>query len=171
MSKYTCSQIKVSQLLMGKYLANRLAYHTVRFCHAQGVAHCNIKPENILCGFDQVYLTDFGLATDLRHSTNKCGTRAYMSPECLGSLDTSLCFYNTFANNIWSLGFVLMNLLGSARPWREARSDDPHFRTFVAQDTTFFNPIGKSFEYSFILKMLCLEDRQMTAKQVLQALL
>ncbi|KAA1080681.1 hypothetical protein PGT21_017071 [Puccinia graminis f. sp. tritici] len=143
----------------------------VRFCHAQGVAHRDIKPENILCGFDQVYLTDFGLATDLRHSTNKCGTRAYMSPECLGSFDTSLCFYDTFANDIWSLGIVLMNLLGSAQPWREARSYDPHFRAFVAQDTSLFNPIGESFEYSFILQMLCLEDRRMTAHQVLQALL
>ncbi|PLW53048.1 hypothetical protein PCANC_10744 [Puccinia coronata f. sp. avenae] len=117
----------------------------VNFCHAHGVAHQDIKPQKILCTLNRLHvsLSDFGLATYECHSSSfQCGTRAYMGPECLGGLFAPVQFYDTFANDIWSLGIVLMNLLASGRPWEEATMTDPHFHAFVMQDTDVFNPIG-----------------------------
>ncbi|KNZ64462.1 uncharacterized protein VP01_10265g1, partial [Puccinia sorghi] len=132
------------------------------FCHGQGIAHQDIKPENILCSPDiQVYLADFGLATTEYPSTSfKCGTRAYMGPECLGGLLTPVASYNTFLNNFWSLGVVLMNLLTTRRLWDEASPADAKFTCFVMHDFRFIGGLpNEHSHYSFILcNMLCPED-------------
>lgn len=52
-------------------------------CHDHGIFHRDIKPENILCSADgtQVKLSDFGLSTNSKLSTNfGAGTAGYMSP-------------------------------------------------------------------------------------------
>ena len=54
----------------------------VERCHDLGVSHRDLKPENILCSpdYDQVFLGDFGLATQEELcSSFGCGSSYYMS--------------------------------------------------------------------------------------------
>jgi len=58
------------------------------YCHNNGVAHRDMKPENVLVSDDfSLKLTDFGMSapTEGRDGSGMlktmCGTRAYWSPE------------------------------------------------------------------------------------------
>lgn len=64
-------------------VASALAY-----CHANGIVHCDVKPDNILYstpGEDaDILLADFGVACSISPGDflqSRCGTRAYMAPE------------------------------------------------------------------------------------------
>lgn len=99
-------------------LADALAH-----CHALGVAHGDVKPENTMVGRDGVVtLIDFGLAvqcrqcgpgqpcrvaTDFRRRVPvaPAGTVHYRAPEVAGA------YYNPFAADVWALGQTAMVLL------------------------------------------------------------
>lgn len=52
-----------------------------------------------------------------------------MSPECLDDAGTS--GYSTRANDIWSLGVILINILSNKNPWCEPSTSDPMYAEFV----------------------------------------
>lgn len=73
--------------------------------HALGVAHCDVKPANILIsrGFERFVLCDFGLARNfvVQELVSFTGTTKYMSPERLLGLSYGA------AADVWALGMVL----------------------------------------------------------------
>lgn len=81
----------------------------VDYIHSEGLIHRDLKPSNIfLVGTRQIKIGDFGLVTFLTHDgnrTNDNGTRIYMSPEQLSSLQ--------YGNevDIFALGLILAELL------------------------------------------------------------
>ncbi|KZV71807.1 kinase-like protein [Peniophora sp. CONT] len=105
----------------------------VAHCHHRGIAHRDIKPDNVLvssCGH-RFFLADFGLATTDKHCDQfGAGSKHYKSPECLGTEvvgDT----YSTHAADVFALGIVLVNLITGGYPWARAHSSDPNFIAFV----------------------------------------
>lgn len=55
----------------------------IMHCHGNGIAHRDIKPQNILCDEDaeNMFLTDFGLCTSAPESfAVNCGSRSYLPP-------------------------------------------------------------------------------------------
>ncbi|KAF8911264.1 hypothetical protein CPB85DRAFT_1435014 [Mucidula mucida] len=85
----------------------------VEYCHTLGIYHRDLKPENVLC-FDnglRVAITDFGLATtDKVSSEFRTGSVYHMSPECQGGEFALSGTYSPMANDVWSLGIILLNL-------------------------------------------------------------
>lgn len=72
--------------------------------HSKGIAHLDIKPENVVFDSDfQALVIDFGLATTDARSNLKCGTKRYSAPEVLSGRG-----YIPAKADIWSLGVLLI---------------------------------------------------------------
>eukprot|EP00752_Nemacystus_decipiens_P012663 g11217.t1 len=95
----------------------------VEHCHARGVCHRNIKPENVLLDArGNVKLTGFALAglfdpslgdnhvENLLHAT--CGTPDYTAPEVVQGFA-----YEGAAADVWSLGVTLYAMLAGYLPF------------------------------------------------------
>ncbi|KAJ1913812.1 Serine/threonine protein kinase [Tieghemiomyces parasiticus] len=127
----------------------------VEHCHRHGVYHRDLKPENVLVLEDGrlIKLIDFGLATDHRVSTDiGCGSSYYMSPECQGGLDGLGVGYDTPANDVWSLGVILVNLASGRNPWNQAILSDPIFRAFVANPNFLSTALPITDDFNHIIQ-------------------
>jgi len=135
------------RLLDTHYMSERVAwpyvralFEAVQHCHRKGIAHRDIKLENVmLCAEDPhaIKLIDFGLActvrrskdgkvirADLRHDI--AGTQAYRAPEVV------LGEYDPLAVDVWACGIMLIALCAGFFPFREAKLDDDwRFRRFA----------------------------------------
>jgi serine/threonine-protein kinase len=87
------------------------------YCHAQGVIHRDLKPDNILvCDDGGIKITDFGVAR-LETSTltvigDIVGTPHYMAPEQFGGEVA------TPKTDLYQVGVLLFELLVGARPFK-----------------------------------------------------
>jgi len=104
----------------------------LKACHNAGVAHRDIKPQNLLLdGRFQLKITDFELSyiakenKDLEGTlirTRGVGTRGYQAPELLkGERYTKVC-------DIFSCGVVLFILLTGYPPFEQAWREDKWYR-------------------------------------------
>ncbi|KAG8631306.1 hypothetical protein KVT40_000446 [Elsinoe batatas] len=115
----------------------------VEYCHSIGIYHRDLKPENILVkdGGRTVKLADFGLATKERITSDfGCGSTFYMSPECQETNPHRYQSYDSAANDVWSLGVILVNLTCGRNPWKRASRDDSTFRAYM-KDRNFLKTI------------------------------
>lgn len=86
------------------------------------IIHQDIKPENILVDNDKYMLSDFGVSTHVKSSLNRmsvmsatlgsAGSPHYMAPERFSENKTPI-----MANDIWSLGATIYELLSSELPF------------------------------------------------------
>jgi serine/threonine protein kinase len=87
----------------------------VAFLHARGIAHRDIKAENmLLCPGGRVKMSDFGFArqADDGRCRTPCGSPYYIAPELLTQAE-----YDGRKADIWSLGVVLFELMTGGIPW------------------------------------------------------
>ncbi|XP_077972115.1 uncharacterized protein LOC120346998 isoform X2 [Styela clava] len=98
----------------------------VKYLHGKGVAHRDLKLENIILGEDgTIKLCDFGLACEFTPggndvTTGKCGTVHYAAPELKSSHSYA---YRAQPADVWSLGAVLY-VLCHRRKLKNKRSSE-----------------------------------------------
>merc|ERR1719482_1186204 len=111
----------------------------VAYCHLAGVAHRDLKLENVLLTDAGVLkLIDFGLSHVYPRLADKvtvdrskplndvCGSKSYAAPEVLGQKG-----YDGFAADMWSLGVCLFAMLSGFFPLDEASANDWRYPKLV----------------------------------------
>eukprot|EP00899_Mesostigma_viride_P007935 jgi/Mesvir1/17142/Mv07566-RA.1 len=124
-------------------------FQAVAFLHRKGIVHRDLKPENVLLQDDgQIALCDFGVSHDvLAHlQTTKATlpvggyTACYAAPEVLAGKGVSAS--NPYAEDLWSLGVMLLELAGTRLSWNPttSRLEDEQGRPINTADLL----VGKS---------------------------
>jgi serine/threonine protein kinase len=90
------------------------------YCHAAGIAHLDIKPENIFFHSDgRVRLGDFGCSRGV-DADFMGGSLRYMPPEIMSKLE----HFDKFKADIWSLGVTFYGLVSGKSPWNGSKADE-----------------------------------------------
>ncbi|XP_065333506.1 death-associated protein kinase 1-like isoform X1 [Cloeon dipterum] len=109
----------------------------LHYMHSQGIAHLDLKPENVMVSGQQppwtVKLIDFGLSREVSGGTERAlqGTPEFLAPEAVNFEPLSL------ATDIWSVGVITYLLLTGVSP-------------FLGEDkqSTFCNIVAGDFDLS-----------------------
>lgn len=86
-------------------------------------------------------------------------TVAYLECQGITTYASTVQYYDTFANDIWSLGIILINLVSGRNPWKVANLQDPAFAFFVNQPRRFFRTILPGISKSLdriLIRIFCL---------------
>lgn len=143
----------------------------VSICHQNDVAHCDIKPKNLLLASDTddsfIKLADFGFASRVhkpKSITKQCGTPFFVAPEILARKPYDM------SADIWSAGCIVFLLLSGNVPFK-GRTQKELFKNIMKGDFEF-NP--KEWEgvsddaKDFVSKMLVRnQDDRTTARKAL----
>ena len=126
----------------------------VAYMHSQGVAHRDLKLENVLLEQDQCKVCDFGLAhvydpdpaqpgafkvTALREV---CGSKSYCAPEVLEGRG-----YDGFPTDVWSCGICLFAMLAGFFPLDEASGADWRFERVRMAASQHMSPTHAIFGF------------------------
>jgi serine/threonine protein kinase len=142
--------------LVVKSILQGLAY-----LHSQGIAHFDIKPENVFLLLDDigniigVKLIDLGLSMEVNKTTKVFrGTDAYMGPEFL-----HLCCPTGLPADIWSLGITAFVMLMGYLPIfsqnkdRQRCQEEIYSKIASLLSTISFNPFFKRSENAEIFEI------------------
>ena len=109
---------------------------SVAHCQSPPVIHRDIKPQNILVGFEadglRARLSDFGLAKQVNPLTlmaSARGTRCFKSPEAFDDFNSDSC-----AGDIWAIGTTLYLLLTDKLPFNIPQESTTISRKNFAQE-------------------------------------
>lgn len=117
----------------------------LKACHDAGVAHNDIKPENIMVDSNYRFkLADFGFASLLEGKnqdgklTSFKGTPGYQAPEIIKRIP-----YDGIKSDLFSLAVVLFVLIYAKPPFAQAKQFDLHYQYIAGKKFDTFWKITK----------------------------
>jgi serine/threonine protein kinase len=121
----------------------------IEYLHARGIAHLDIKLENLIIGSDYTLkIIDFDQSTIRGEiSTRAKGTKGYRSPE----LTVGKC-NNPMASDIYSVGIVLFLLKFGFFPYNEDPADREGYKLYellATQNHSYWDTIDMMYEGSY----------------------
>merc|ERR1711871_330145 len=147
---------KMSDALTRHYFRQLML--ALQHCHSRGIAHRDVKPENLLLGpCFKLTLTDFGLAWASDPSLGvppanmmcktRTGTVPYMAPELFGKSMFSSS-YDATKLDVWSAGVSLFILIAGFPPWGKATFSDKFFGLTSTGMATFWTCMKRWADFS-----------------------
>lgn len=109
---------KFDEVHVTKYL--RQLCRALGYLHERGIIHRDLKLENVLLASDgSLRLADFGWSKPLGDAGRftRCGTLDYLSPEMVSGTK------HTTKTDVWSLGVMIVEMLGGKPPFYFDTSD------------------------------------------------
>lgn len=145
----------------------------IQYLHSQGVAHRDLKLENLLLvtkgDISKIKITDFGLAklTQGGEMSTIVGTPQYVAPEVIRGLP-GLTY--SVAVDMWSAGVILFILLGGYPPFY-AKSDAQLFDLIREGEWNFDDPVWRDVSTPaklLISKLLVVDpEKRLTSEETL----
>ncbi|KAG5501935.1 hypothetical protein JKF63_04205 [Porcisia hertigi] len=118
----------------------------IAYLHSRGIAHRDVKPQNILLKGETVKLTDFGTAVQGNAGKEVRGTFRYMAPEVYKGDPHSL------SCDIWSIGCLVCELFACPTPFMEnslllgEMTSTETYLANVPQNTALIDFLEKCFQ-------------------------
>ncbi|KAJ1343968.1 hypothetical protein BSLG_001448 [Batrachochytrium salamandrivorans] len=108
----------------------------VAVSHSKHIYHRDLKPENVLVTYPGEAFVEQALSLDVaaRHMAPEClagDTEWHNAPPSATAGRTVPIAYSPPANDVWSLGIILINLLTGKNPWVEPSSKDKHYQAHI----------------------------------------
>ncbi len=123
------------------------------YIHKLGVAHMDIKLENILIDNNyNIKLIDFGNAHVFKYNNSYLYFRGlrttyeYASPEQFMYEN-----YLPFKSDLWSFGVVLLSIFLNDIPWERANRTDINYVNFLKNKKLFFEKNNIEIKYQYLL--------------------
>lgn len=144
----------------------------IRYLHSRGVAHRDLKLENILLAkrddFESVRIVDFGLAKQTsRPLETMCGTLNYVAPDVITRTKGQVYEKSV---DMWSVGVLLYILLSGTQPF--TGTEEQIFDKIIRAEYTFKTPMWKHISQAakeLITRLLEIDsDKRLTAEQALR---
>ena len=128
----------------------------LEFIHSNGVVHKDIKPENFVFGKKEkknsLFLIDFGMAgTFLDEAGNHIPfleVNSFRGSLMYASINTHFCVEKTRRDDLFSLAYVFLKLLGGDLPWEGKEYDDV---SFLKRTTNIGNILFKDYPEEFAI--------------------
>lgn len=152
----------------------------VVYMHSMGVAHCDLKPENLLLTCSGVLkISDFGNAecfrmaweTEVHLSNGVCGSRPYIAPEQFREKE-----FDPRCADVWATGVIYMAMRTGSYMWQVAiPEEDTYYEQYLQgrKHKDGFEPIEglrrsrcRNVIYSILDPV---PGRRITAKQILNS--
>ena len=148
----------------------------VKILHDNRIAHCDIKPENVLIGNDfSIKLIDFGFSQVLEKDDNFIyeyrGSDIYASPEVN---NRNMKGYDALKNDIFSLGVLLFVITVRRFPFERPGYLDRKYRLIMKKEYDDFWRYYQQFNLSnefkdFVNHLLCYDpSERLTIDEILE---
>ena len=100
---------RMNEPLIGYYTKQMV--QGLEYLHSRGIAHCDIKGQNILLGESGAKIADFGCARWIHPAEPIGGTPMFMAPEVARGEEQGC------AADIWGLGCTMIEMATGGSPW------------------------------------------------------